>query len=591
MIKLLTRHFKWKEWIEILFAAGFIVLQVWLDLKMPEYMSTITQIIQENGAMRDIWINGGYMLACAVSSALLSVFIGLFAARISSGVAKELRRDVYSKVLSFSRHEMDKFSTASLITRTTNDVTQLQRFVAMGLQVLIKAPVMAIWAICIIAGKNWEWSISTAVAVVIIVCVILAIMLTALPKFKKMQTLTDNVNRITRENLTGLRVVRAYNAEKFESEKFEKANNDLTKTGLFTQRVMQFLWPVMSTVMSGLSLAIYWIGAVLINRTPSVAVEAFEIPARVTLFSNMVVFSSYAIQVVMSFIMLTMIFIMLPRAAVSSKRILEVLNKKPSITDGQGVKEQTCKGKVEFNHVSFKYPDAEEYVLRDISFTAEQGQTVAFIGSTGSGKSTLINLVPRFYDVTEGQVLVDGVDVRDYKLEDLNNKLGYVAQRAVLFSGTVTSNIAFGEDSDKVVTKEDIEGALKIAQAKTFVDKMENGLEANITQGGTNVSGGQKQRLSIARAIARKPEIIIFDDSFSALDYKTDKRLRKALDKHLSQTTRLIVAQRIGTIKNADKIIVLDEGEMVGMGTHDELMKNCDVYKEIALSQLSQEEL
>lgn len=592
MLNLLTKHLKLKEWVEIILAIGFIALQVWLDLKVPEYMSAITTIIKENGSIGEIWANGGYMLACAASSALLSVLVGFFAARISSGISRELRSDVFSKVLSFSKHEMNGFSTASLITRTTNDVTQLQRFVAMGLQVLIKAPIMAVWAIVKIAGKGWQWSVSTAIAVVVLVCVILLIMFIALPRFKKMQTLTDNVNRVTRENLTGLRVVRAYNAENFEAKKFEKANDELTKTGLFTHRVMQIMWPTMSLVMSGLSLAIYWIGAFLINRTSGWTMTADAlVPTKLMVFSDMVVFSSYAMQVVMSFIMLTMIFIMLPRASVSAKRLNEVLSTKPSIFDGQGNVETTSQGVVEFKNVSFKYPDAEEYVLRDISFTAERGQTVAFIGSTGSGKSTLINLIPRFYDVTEGEVLVDGVNVKDYHLEDLNNKLGYVAQRAVLFSGSVESNIAFGEDSDSIVTQEDIERAIKIAQAKTFVEKMEGRYNAPITQGGTNVSGGQKQRLSIARAIARKPEIIIFDDSFSALDYKTDKKLRKALDKHLSSTTRLIVAQRIGTIKNADKIIVLDNGEMVGMGTHDELLQSCDVYKEIALSQLSQEEL
>ena len=584
MIKLLTKHLKLKEWVEIICAIGLITLHVWLDLKMPEYMNTITRLVETPGSkMSDIWINGGYMLACAASSAVLSVIVGFFAARISSGVAKQLRSDVFGKVLSFSKREMSRFSTASLITRTTNDVSQIQRFVAMGLQVLIKAPIMAVWAILKILGKGWQWSIATAVAVVILVCVILTIMLIALPKFKKMQTLTDNVNRVTRENLTGLRVVRAYNAENFEAKKFEKANNELTKTGLFTHRLMQFMWPSMSIIMSGLSLAIYWIGAYLINGAAD-----FD---KLSLFSDMIVFSSYAMQVVMSFIMLTMIFIMLPRASVSAKRLNEVLSTSPSILDGQGNFQTTSEGVVEFKNVSFKYPDAEEYVLHNISFIAEKGQTVAFIGSTGSGKSTLINLVPRFYDVTEGEVLVDGVNVKDYRLEELNNKLGYISQRAVLFSGTVASNIAFGEDKDSVVTDQDVMDAVKIAQAKTFVEKMEGTYSAPIAQGGTNVSGGQKQRLSIARAIARKPEIIIFDDSFSALDYKTDKKLRKALDKHLSSVTRLIVAQRIGTIKNADKIIVLDSGEMVGMGTHDELMQTCEVYKEIALSQLSQEEL
>ncbi len=586
MLKLLTKRLTWKEWLMIFISIGFIILQVWLELKIPDYMSEITRLVKTAGSdIKDIWINGGYMLACALATAVLSVFIGFFVSKISSKLAKKLRSEIFDKVQSFSKREMKSFSTASLITRSTNDVTQLQRFVAMGLQILIKAPILAIWAIVKITGKNWEWSVATAVAVLLILSVIIMLMVIVLPKFKKMQTLTDNINRVTRENLTGLRVVKAYNAESFEADKFENANQELTKTSLFANRMMTLLSPVMNICMSGLTLAIYWIGAIIINSSQGLL--------KLSVFSDMVVFSSYAMLVVMSFVMLTMIFIMLPRASVSAKRINEILNTQPSVQDGNGEYEinSNIKGEIEFKNVSFKYPDADEYVLRDISFTAHKGETVAFIGSTGSGKSTLIDLVPRFYDATDGAVLVDGINVKDYKLADLHNKLGYVSQKAFLFSGTVKDNISFGEDIDEKPSQEEIERAVKIAQAKDFVEKMPDGYDSEITQGGTNVSGGQKQRLSIARAIARNPEILIFDDSFSALDYKTDKKLRNAIDKHVKDATCLIVAQRIGTIKNADKIIVLDQGEMVGMGRHEELLSTCEVYKEIALSQLSKEEL
>ncbi len=595
MFKILSKHLKWKQWLSILLSVGLIVLMTWLDLKVPEYMQKITTLVETEGSsMTDVWINGGYMLLCAASSAVLSVIVGFIAARLSSGVARNLRSEIYDKVLSFSKKEMKSFSTASLITRSTNDVTQVQRVIAMGLQVLIKAPILAVWAILKILGKSWQWSATTAVAVIILMSVIITLIVIVMPKFKKMQTLTDNVNRITRENLTGLRVVRAYNAENYQADKFEEANDKLTKTSLFTNRLMSILSPVMSLVMSGLSLAIYWIGASIINGAGDqmVMVDGILTPLKLVSFGDMVVFSSYAMQVVMSFVMLTMIFIMLPRASVSAKRINEVLNTQPQIVDGQGAVIPTdIKGEIEFKNVSFKYPDADEYVLRDISFTAKQGETVAFIGSTGSGKSTLIDLIPRFYDAIEGQVLVDGVDVKDYKLDELHNKLGYVSQKAVMFSGSIKENISFGQREGDKPSEEEIKSAIKLAEAKNFVEKKEGGIDAMITQGGTNVSGGQKQRLSIARAIARKPEIFIFDDSFSALDYKTDKKLRKTLSTKLSTATSIIVAQRIGTIKNADKIIVLDSGEMVGMGTHDELLRSCEVYKEIALSQLSKEEL
>lgn len=585
MLKLLTKYLKIREWFMIVAILGLIVLQVWLELKSPEYMRQITILIKQGSSMTDIWINGGYMLACAVASAVISIIVGFFVARISSGMAKRVRSSIFDKVQTFSKREMKSFSTASLITRSTNDVTQIQRFVAMGLQVLIKAPIMAVWAILKISGNSWQWSVATAVTVLVIMSVIIMLIVIVMPKFKRMQTLTDNLNRVTRENLTGLRVVRAYNAEYYEANKFEKANGELTKTSLFANRMMSLLSPVMSLCMSGLTLAIYWIGAFIINGADDIG--------KMTSFGDMMAFSSYAILVVMAFIMLTMIFIMLPRASVSAKRINEILDTTPSVQDGNGEYDihSPIKGEIEFKNVSFKYPDADEYVLHDISFTAHKGETVAFIGSTGSGKSTLIDLVPRFYDATEGEVVIDGVNVKDYKLADLHNKLGYVSQKAFLFSGTVSSNISFGDDIDAKPTEEEIQRAAKIAQAKSFIEKMPEGYNSTITQGGTNVSGGQKQRLSIARAIARNPEIFIFDDSFSALDYKTDKKLRGAINKHLSNATCLIVAQRIGTIKNADKIIVLDQGNMVGMGTHEELLKTCEVYKEIALSQLSKEEL
>ena len=480
--------------------------------------------------------------------------------------------------------EISNFSTDSLITRSTNDITQIEMIVAMGLQLIVKAPIMAVMAIVKIQDKGtWQWSALTACAVVLLVSTILVIMLYAVPKFKRIQGLTDNLNRVSRENLTGLRVVRAYNAEAYQEEKFDKANEELTETHLKAQRAMQVMNPMMSLVMNGITLGIYWIGAYLID-----AAGALD---KLPLFSNMVVFSSYAMQVIMAFTMLTMIFIMLPRAAVSAKRIEEVLGTKPAILDGSASGETALRGEVEFRHVSFRYPDADEYVLHDISFTAHKGETVAFIGATGSGKSTIVNLVARFYDATEGEVLVDGVNVKDYRLHDLYNKLGYVPQRAVLFSGTVKSNVAFGENGKPPAEDEEIQAAVRTAQSADFVEKLEGGYDGAVAQGGANFSGGQKQRLSIARAICRRPEIYIFDDSFSALDYKTDRILRSALKKETAGVTSLIVAQRIGTIKDADRIVVVDEGRAVGIGTHDELMASCEVYREIALSQLSKEEL
>ena len=580
MFKLL-KNLGAKEWGMVLASVAFIVLHVWLDLRLPDYMSTITLLVQTPGSSTaKIWENGGYMLACALGSALCSVVVGYFCAKIAAVFSLRVREKLFLKVQSFSLAEIKKFSTASLITRSTNDVTQVQMVIAMGLQVIIKSPILATWAIIKILGKSWQWSIATAVAVVFMLVVIAVLMAIVVPKFKKMQTLTDNLNRVTRENLMGIRVVRAYNAEEFSENKFEEANTAITKNSLFVQRTMSFMGPMMSIVMSGLSLAIYWIGAAVINQA--------QIADKMTIFSDMVVFSSYAVQVVMAFMMLTMIFAILPRALVSARRINEVLETNPSIEGGEFDGNTAMRGQVEFKNVSFRYPDAEEYVLHNVSFVANQGETVAFIGSTGSGKSTLINLVPRFYDATEGEILVDGVNVKEYDIAALNDKLGYVSQKAVLFSGTIESNINFG---DKEVEIEQIDKAIKISQAAEFVKKLEKGTSHQIVQGGKNISGGQKQRLSIARALAKEPEIMIFDDSFSALDYKTDRKLRTALDKMENKPTSLIVAQRIGTIKDADKIVVLDSGEMVGIGTHEELMKNCKVYQEIALSQLSREEL
>lgn len=583
MLKLL-KNLQKRDLLFIIISTGFIVLQVWLELKIPEYMQTIVSlIISAENSMNEILHNGGLMLVCAVASAISSVIVGFFSARIATNLARRLRGKVFNKVIDFSSAEVKHFSTASLITRTTNDITQVQNILAMGLQLLIKAPVMAIWALCKIVSTNWQWTTATAVSVGIIFVFIVLIIIAVLPKFKKVQTLTDNLNRVTREELMGTRVVRAFNAEQYQSDKFEKANDDITKTHLFIVNFMSFLEPVMMLVMSGLPLAIYLIGAWLIHGEANILTQT-------EIFSQMTTFSTYAIQVVMSFVMLVMIFIMLPRAQVSAKRILEVLETKSTIVDGKGSDTPIKKGEVQFVNVGFKYPDAEEYVLHDISFKAERGQTVAFIGSTGSGKSTLINLVPRLYDATEGQVIVDGVNVKDYKISDLNNIVGYIAQKPILFSGTVNSNVKFGEVDGKKVPDENVDYALDISQSK-FVYELENQKDARIDQGGKNVSGGQKQRLAIARALARKPEILIFDDSFSALDYKTDKLLREAIKEKAEGTTCLIVAQRIGTIKNADKIIVLDSGKIVGEGTHDELMESCEVYKEIALSQLSKEEL
>jgi ATP-binding cassette subfamily B protein len=579
------KYLKPKEWLLAGVSLLFIIVQVWLDLKMPEYMQEITTLIQTVGsAMSDIWIAGGFMLLCALGSLAGAILVGYFAARIAASFSQRIRSMMFNKIESFSSEEINRFSTSSLITRSTNDITQIQTLITMGLQLVIKAPITAVWAVTKILGKGFEWSMATGGAVLILVILITFLVIFALPKFRKMQTLTDNITRVTRENLTGLRVVRAYNAEKHQEAKFETANGELTGTQMFTNRAMAVMMPVMNMLMSGLSLAIYWIGAYLI--------DAAGATGKLAVFADMVVFSQYAMQVVMSFMMLTMIFIMLPRASVSAKRINEVLDTEPTICDGNA---QSGKpgiiGEVEFRRVSFKYPDAAEYVLKDISFTARKGETIAFIGSTGSGKSTLINLVPRFFDATEGEVLIDGVNVKDYKLDALYNKIGYVPQKAALFKGTVESNVAYGSNGGDNYTGDDVKKAVRISQGEDFVDRMEGGYGAAISQGGTNVSGGQKQRLAIARAVCRKPEIYIFDDSFSALDYRTDRILRTELKRETAGVTSLIVAQRIGTIMDADQIIVLDEGKIAGSGTHTELLRDCPVYKEIALSQLSEEEL
>ena len=584
MFKLLKNINK-KQWFFIMISFVLIIGQVWLELKMPDYMSEITVLVQSEGSnMKDILINGGYMLACALGSLLSAIIVGYLVSNISATFSMKVRKKIFNKVENLSMHEVKQFSTSSLITRTTNDITQVQMLIAMGLQLMIKAPITAIWAITKILNKSTEWSIITAIAVAVLLTTIGIIMIIVLPKFKIVQKLTDNLNNVTRENLTGIRVVRAFNAEKYQEDKFESVNNSLTNQQLFNQKTFAILSPIMYLVMYFLTLSIYFVGASLIKET--------VLSNKLTMFGDMIVFSTYAMQIIMSFLMLAMIFMMVPRASVSANRINEVLDTEESIKDGSIDKETTKeKGTVEFKNVSFKYPDAKEYLLRNISFKAEEGQTIAFIGSTGSGKSTLINLVPRFYDATEGEVLVDGINVKDYTQEFLHNKIGYVPQKAVMFDGTVNTNIAYGENGKPEVTEKQIKKAIEVAQGKEFVEKMDNKYDTHIASGGTNVYGGQKQRLAIARAIARDPEIYIFDDSFSALDYKTDATLRKALKEHTKKATSLIVAQRIGTIMNADKIIVLDNGKCVGMGTHKELLKSCKVYKQIALSQLSKEEL
>ena len=607
---------------QMLIALVTIVGQVYFDLKLPDYMSDITTLVETPGShMKDIWIAGGKMLLISLGSAACAIITGYIAARVAASFTQRLRSLEFRKVESFGPAEMSKFSTASLITRSTNDVTQVQMFITMGLQLIVKSPIMAVWAVCKIAGEGFEWTLATGIAVVILLAAIVIMMAMVMPKFKAMQALTDNINLVARENLTGLRVVRAYNAEDYQEAKFTKANKDLTDTQLFTNRVMAFMMPLMNTIMNGLMLAVYWIGTYLI--------DAAGLKDKLTVFSNMVVFSNYSVQVIMSFLLMSMVFVLWPRADVSAQRIMEVLDTEPIVGNGTKTAADVAKtgqrGTVEFRNVGFTYPDSREAMLEGISFTATQGQTVAFIGSTGSGKSSLINLVPRFYDVSEGQVLVDGVDVRDYDLKTLRDKIGYVPQQSVLFKGTVASNVSYGDQpgdpaevemtdsstasgrkhetallsADKAAQDaglpaermERVKAAADVAQASEFVARMDGGYAAAIAQGGSNVSGGQKQRLSIARAVYRHPEILIFDDSFSALDFKTDREVRDALAREAKDSTKLIVAQRIGTIMNADRIVVLDDGKVVGQGTHRELLEHCDVYRQIAESQLSQSEL
>lgn len=582
MFKLLKNLGK-KQVVFALICVVFVSINVFLELKIPDYMSKITILVQTEGSeIGSILKEGGFMLLCAFGSLIASFVVGYFAANVAAYFGKITRKSIFEKVGKFGAEEIKQFSTSSLITRSTNDVTQVQMLIAMGLQAIIKAPIMATWAIIKISGKNFAWSLVTIVAVIVLLVTIIILMIKVFPRFKIVQRLTDNLNRITRENLTGIRVIRAFNAEDYQQKKFEKANEELKNTQLYNQKTMGFLFPVMTLVMSSLSLSIYFIGALLINEA--------GLMDKVVLFSDMVVFSSYAMQVLMSFMMLIMIFIIYPRAAVSAKRILEILETKEHITDGE-ITKGVLKGTVEFKNVSFKYPDADEYMLENISFKAHKGDTIAFIGSTGSGKSTLINLIPRFYDVTEGEVLVDGVNVKEYNLEALHNIIGYIPQKAVMFSGTVKENVSYGDNGRSKPSLKKIKEAIDVAQGTDFVLKMQDKYDAHIAQGGTNISGGQKQRLAIARAIARDPEIYIFDDSFSALDYKTDFTLRKELKKYTKDATNLIVAQRIGTIKDADLILVLDEGKVVGQGTHEELLKKCKIYKEIALSQLSESEI
>ena len=580
MTKLL-KEFNKKDYFLVLVCTLLIIFQVWLDLRLPDYMSEITKLVQTEGSkMSDILSQGGYMLLCALGSLISAFIVGYLTSYISATFSQKTRKTLFTKVQSFSMEEIKKFKTSSLITRTTNDITNIQMFISMGLQMLIKAPITAVWAILKILGKNYRWSIATGVAVVVMLSVIGTLMLIVLPRFKIVQKLIDNINDKTRENLTGVRVIRAFNAEKYQEDRFEDANQKLTNTQMFNQRMMSIMSPTMYLIMNLLPLSIYIIGVGLINNA-----GMFD---RLNLFSDMVVFSSYAMQVIMSFLMLAMIFVMYPRASVSVERIMEVIDTKTKITDGEFLGNTKLMGEVEFKNVSFKYPDADEYILKNISFKAKKGDTLAIIGSTGSGKSTIVNLIMRFYDATEGEILIDGKNIKEYKLDALYKKIGYVPQRAVMFNGSVKYNISYG---DKKVSEKDMKNAARIAQASEFIDKMPKGYDANVSSGGTNISGGQKQRLAIARAVAKDPEIFVFDDSFSALDYKTDYALRKELKKNAKDKTNIIVAQRIGTILNADEIIVLENGFVKGCGTHAELLKKCKVYKEIALSQLSKEEL
>ena len=583
-MKSLLRHLNKRDWIAVAGAVVLIALSVELELLMPDYMKDITELIVIPGAeIGEILIAGGKMLLCALASVLVTVLVTVITGYLASNYSFNVRAKLYDAVESFSMAEINRFSTPSLITRSTNDITQVQTIIVFGLLVIVRAPIMAVRAIFKIADKSFEWTFSAGVAVVLVLIVLGVCFRFAHPRFKKIQMLTDNINRITRENLTGLRVIRAYNAEGYQKKKFEQANDEITKNNMTAHRIMAIMMPSMMLIMNGLSLIVYWIGAYLIDGAP--------LMGKAELFLDMAVFSQYALMVIMAFMMLNMIFIMGPRAMVASKRINEVIDTKSSVTDGKGVEHTDKVGEIEFRNVGFRYPDAAEGVLENISFTAHKGETVAIIGSTGCGKSTLINLIPRFYDCTEGEVLVDGENVKDYTLEQLHNRIGYIPQRAVLFSGDINTNVAYGSNGKEEYTQEDVRKALEIAQAMDYVEQYPEKYEHPVAQGGSNLSGGQKQRICIARAICHHPEILIFDDSFSALDYKTDRTLRDSLKKETAGTTNIIVAQRIGTIKDADQIIVLDEGRIAAIGKHRELLKSCEIYKEIALSQLSEEEL
>ena len=585
MIKLILKNINKKNVITFIIIAMLVVLQVWLELKMPDFMSEITRLVEiKDSNMSDILKNGGYMLLCALGSLVAAVFTGYLVAWLTATITKRIRKELFTKVEDLAINEIKQFSTSSLLTRTTNDISQIQMTLAMGTQLIIKAPITAIWAVFKILNKSWQWSSLTGVEVAIMLSLISVIIAIVSPRFKIVQKLTDKLNTVSRENLTGIRVVRAFNAEKYQENKFNNVNSNLTNMQMFNQNAFALLEPLIYLLMDFLPLGIYIIGANLINDA--------DMTSKIELFGNMIVFSSYAMQIIISILLLAMIFMMLPRAQVSADRINEVLDTPNTIKDGKKKNIKTdVTGKVEFKNVTFQYPDANEPLLKDISFVANKGETVAFIGSTGCGKSTLINLIPRLYDATNGEVLVDDINVKDFTQEELHDKLGYVPQRAVIFSDTVKNNVTFGDNGKGEISDEKVNEAIKVAQAEEFVSKMENGTDTVMSRGGTNVSGGQKQRLSIARAIARDPEIYIFDDTFSALDYKTDSILRKELKKHTKDATVLIVAQRIGTVMNADKIIVLEDGKIVGMGKHEELLQNCEVYKQIALSQLSKEEL
>ena len=584
----LFKKLKKQDWFLLIISVGLIVVQVWLELKMPEYTAKLTEMVaNENASMSEVWKNGGLMLACAAGSLLSAIICCILISRAASSFSKTLREELFHKISDFSDAEMKKFSVPSLITRTTNDVMQIQNFMAMGVQLLFKAPIMAIWAICKISATNIMWTSSVLISVVIVVVCVGTIVGLCLPRFKKIQKLTDDINNVTRENVSGVRVVRAFNAEDYQEEKFEKVNNEITKNNLFTARATGFLFPIMTLVMNGLMLAIYWIGALLVNGITLTGEEA--VMERIAVIGNMAAFTQYAIQVIMAFMMLIVIFIILPRTLVSGRRIAEVLNTTPSIKNGSMNKPTDTLGEIEFRNVSFRYSDSgeDESALTNISFKVEKGQTLAIIGATGSSKTTLINLIPRFSDVTEGEVLVDGINVKDYDEKNLREKISIASQRAVLFKGTIKDNITYGTDT---IDEEKINKVIDISQSK-FISELEDGIESEVAQGGTNFSGGQKQRISIARTLYKDSEIMIFDDTFSALDYKTDMLVRKSIKENLNDKTIIIVAQRIGTIKDADKILVLDEGKIVGEGTHKELLENCQLYKEIALSQLSKEEL